>query len=433
MAVAMLMMDASSVGVATPYLAIQRTLHWDVTYMRWAVGASALAMAAFSLGAGCLADHVGRRRMFLGGVLVFGFASLMCGLADSEGHMIEARLVQGLAGAVLFSTGLALVGQCYQGRARRVAFGIHGAVTGAAGVLGPLLGDSLSDGPGWRWIFFVNLPLSALILALAWWSLPRSEGLTRHSRWDIGGMVTVTVGLVLVTVALLRGGEDGWSSMPAVLLFAGAAASLALFLFIEARHPRPMLDPRLFRDVTFSGAQLATVAMYGSVFALMESISLYLGGYGLLGVGVPLLLVGAVASSFIDRLPPRVLPATGLALISAGLLLLIVATAAAGSVVIGIGLGLALPALRQLSMQVADGPRLGVFSGVNITCGQVAIFAGSAAYNAILGRYGIFGPLHLVLVIAAVLAAVGAVVALVLIRQRVPTNAAASPPELVSS
>ncbi|MET9341797.1 MFS transporter [Nonomuraea sp. NPDC003804] len=400
-AVAMLMMSATVVTVALPD--IQRDLGATLTDLQWVVNAFTLAMAVFQLTAGSLGDRVGRRRMFLIGVTLFAVASLACGLAFSPAVLIAARAAQGLAGAIMFATTLALVAQCYTGQARGVAFGVRGAVAGVAVALGPLLGGFLVAGLNWRWIFFVNLPLAAFTMLLAWPSLPRREVLHRGRSLDVGGLVTLTAGLVLLMFALLRGEEMGWSSTPVIVMLSGAAVAMAAFLFIEARHPEPMLDLALFRNVSFTGTQLSTIATHGSFFALLVYLSLFfqnqlgysalMTGLCFLAVNVPILLTGPVAGAFMDRLPPRLLPTIGLVLVGVGLLLMNGLTLgsswtalAPGMVVAGLGLGVTLPALGSLAMEVADERKLGMAAGVNNTFSQTAMAVGIAVYGVVLGH-----------------------------------------------
>ncbi|MGW4826616.1 MFS transporter [Amycolatopsis japonica] len=400
-AVSMLMMSATIVTVALPD--IQRELGADLNDLQWVVNSFTLAMAVFQLTAGSLGDRVGRRRMFLIGVLLFAISSLACGIAPTSTTLIWARVVQGLAGAIMFATTLALVAQCYRGQARGFAFGVRGAAAGVAVALGPLLGGVLVAGLSWRWVFFINIPVALATWGIAWAKLPRREELRKDKSLDIGGLLTLTAALVLLMFALLRGEEYGWGSTRVLLMFGGAALGLVLFLIIESRHPSPMLDLSLFRSRTFSGTQLSTIATHGSFFALLVYLSLYfqdeLGysalqtGLCFLAVNVPILLAGPAAGAFMDRLPARVLPTVGLVLVGVGLVVMHGLTPSstwtdllAGMIIAGFGLGITLPALGSLSMEVADGPRLGMAAGVNNTVSQTGMAMGIAIYGALLSH-----------------------------------------------
>ncbi|MBO2448514.1 MFS transporter [Actinomadura barringtoniae] len=400
-AVSMLMMSATIVTVALPD--IQRDLGADLTDLQWVVNSFTLATAVFQLTAGSLGDRVGRRLMFLIGVAGFGLASLACGLAQSPGVLIWARAAQGIAGAIMFATTLALVAQVYDGRMRGLAFGVRGAAAGVAVALGPLLGGALVAGIDWRWVFYVNIPFAIVTLLIGWLKLPREEELRQGKSLDVGGLVTLTASLILLMVGLLRGEDYGWSSARVIAMFAGAVVFMAAFIVVEAVHKEPMLDLSLFRSRSFSGTQLSTVATHGSFFALLVYLSLYFQnqldysafktGLCFLAVNIPILLAGPAAGAFMDRLPTWLLPTAGLALVGAGLVVMHGLTVgsswthlAPGMIIAGFGLGMALPAIGSLSMEVADGPRLGMAAGVNNTVSQTAMAMGIAIYGAILGR-----------------------------------------------
>ncbi|MGN5376918.1 MFS transporter [Streptomyces lasalocidi] len=321
----MLMLDSTVVVVALPDM--QRDLHTSLTDAQWVLNAFTLTLACFQLTSGFLGDRFGRRQMFMGGVLVFGVASAACGLADSPGALIAARAVQGAAGAVIFATTLALIAQCYQGKARGTAFGIRGSVSRRRS----------GDQPAARWCTGLLAELAVDLLH----QRPRSHRRARHrpgqdprqaelrtvQRMDVGGLITLTVALFLLTFTLLRADAYGWSSTRVLIMFSVAAAALVAFLLIESRHPDPMLDLTLFRSGTFSGTQIATFCTNASFFGLLVYLSLYFQnqlGYSPMKVGlcfltvnVPILLAGPLAGSFMDRLPRRVLPTVGLFLITA--------------------------------------------------------------------------------------------------------------------
>ncbi|GIM92621.1 MFS transporter [Paractinoplanes toevensis] len=398
-AVSLLMMSATIVAVALPD--IQRDLNADLTDLQWIINSFTLAMAVFQLVAGTLGDRYGRRRTFIIGMVLFALASLACGLATTPGLLIAARTAQGLAGAIMFATSLALVAQCYSGQKRGLAFGVRGAVAGVAVALGPLLGGALIAAVNWRWVFFINLPFAVITIAIAMAKLPRHEELRRGQRLDFGGLITFTGSLVLLMLALLQGNDHGWTSTRILTMFGGSALLLVIFLIIETRHPEPMLKLTLFRNRSFTGTQLATVATHGSFFALLVYLSLFLQndlGYSafktglcFLAVNIPILLMGPVAGGFMDKLPAWLLPALGLLFVGGGLLVMhrlnndsSWTDLAVGMAIVGLGLGMTLPALGSLSMEVADQQYLGMAAGTNNTFSQAGMAIGVAVYGALL-------------------------------------------------
>jgi EmrB/QacA subfamily drug resistance transporter len=435
LAVFMLMLDATVVTVAIPDM--RRDLHAGLGGLEWVLNAYTLAMAAFQLTAGSLADRLGRRRTFLAGVGVFAVSSLACGLAPDTPILIAARVVQGLAGAAMFATTLALIAQCYQGQARGIAFGIRGTAAGTAVVLGPVIGGVLVSELSWRWVFWVNLPVAAVTAVIGWRRLPRTERLHRGQRPDLAGPVLLAAALALLIFALLRGADDGWASLPVAAMFAGSAAALGAFLLAERRHPDPMLDTRLFRDRSFTGTQAGSFAVQASIFALLVYLSLFFQdhlGYSALRTGlcflllvVPILLAGPAAGAVMDRLPSRYLIAGALAALAAGIALMDGLTPrstwthlAAGLIVAGLACGTALPVLGRLAVEVADQRHLGMAAGINNTMLQVGSAAGIAVYGAILGPAAATSPglasgLNHLFMIAAAVAACGAALTFTLI------------------
>src|ERR1700745_1919276 len=225
-AIFMLLLDITIVNVALP--SIQRELHTSFTDLQWVVDAYALLLATSVLNAGNLGDWLGRKRVFIAGVSIFTLASALCGSATSPLFLNLARGLQGVGGATMFAVSLAILTQEFHGRERGTAFGIWGATVGAAVAIGPLVGGALTEWAGWRWIFFVNLPIGA---ACVLWGVrvlhePRDEG---HGGLDLGGFVTLSAGLFALVLGLLRGNDWGWSSGRIVGLFAGSAVALMLF------------------------------------------------------------------------------------------------------------------------------------------------------------------------------------------------------------
>src|SRR5438132_3305332 len=236
-AIFMLLLDITVVNVALPK--IQRDLHSSFTDLQWVVDAYSLLLASVVLNAGSLGDLLGRKRVFITGVVLFTAASAACGSATSPLFLNLARGAQGIGGAIMFSVSLAILSQEFHGRERGTAFGIWGATIGAAVAIGPLVGGALTTWLGWRWIFFVNLPIgvACVVGAFAYLHESRDE---EHGGFDLPGFVTLTAGLFALVLALLRGNDWGWSSGREVGLLAAGLVFLTGFVLVEQRNSAPM-------------------------------------------------------------------------------------------------------------------------------------------------------------------------------------------------
>ena len=248
----MLLLDITVVNVALP--AIERDLNADLADLQWVVDAYALTLAALLLTGGSLADRIGRRRVFLIGLVVFTIASVLCGLATSPLTLNLARALQGVGGAFMFATSLALIASTYSGRDRGTALGLWGATTGAAVAVGPLVGGVLTEGIGWEAIFFVNVPIGIAAVALTLARVEESSN-PQAGRLDWAGTVLFSGALFLLIFGLIRGNPEGWSSAPIVASLGGAAVLLLAFVLVERRIEHPMLELGLFRVPAFDGPE----------------------------------------------------------------------------------------------------------------------------------------------------------------------------------
>ncbi len=396
-AVFMLLLDITVVNVALPN--IEKELHTSFTDLQWVVDAYALTLAATMLNAGSLGDLIGRKRVFLAGIGFFTISSAFCGAATSPLWLIVARGAQGIGGAIMFAVSLAIISQEFHGRERGTAFGIWGATVGAAVAIGPLVGGALTTYVGWRWIFFVNIPIGIACIAAGIRELHESRN-EEHGGFDLPGLFTWTGGLFALVLGLLRGNDWGWSSGRVVGLFATAAVLLAGFAAIELRRAAPMLDFRLFRVPTFTGAQTTAFAISSGMFAQFLFLPLYLEnvrGYSAVGAGVRFLplslvsfVVAPVAGRLSARIPVRFLLGGGLALCGVALLLMWGVTIhsswtelLAGFLVAGVGIGTVNAPLASTSVSVVEPRRAGMASGINNTYRQVGIATGIAALGAI--------------------------------------------------
>lgn len=396
-AVFMLLLDITVVNVALPE--IDKELNTSFTDLQWVVDAYALTLAASMLTAGSLGDRLGRKRVFLIAIALFTVASALCGAAQSPTWLIIARGAQGIGGAGMFAVSLAIISQEFHGRERGTAFGIWGATVGMAVAIGPLVGGALTTYVGWRWIFFVNIPIGIACVTGGVRELHESRN-EQHGGADLPGLLTWTGALFALVLGLFRGAEWGWSSGRIVGLFIAAAVLLAVFVTIELRSRNPMLDIRLFRVPTFTGAQITAFAMSSGMFAQFLFLPLYLEnvlGYSAVKAGaifLPLSLVSFVVAPIAGRLstriPVRILLGGGLAVIGVALLLMhgislssTWTTLLAGFIVGGIGIGLVNAPLASTSVSVVEPRRAGMASGINNTFRQVGIATGIAALGAI--------------------------------------------------
>jgi EmrB/QacA subfamily drug resistance transporter len=393
----MLLLDITVVNVALPD--IQRSLHSSFRDLQWVVNAYSLTLAAFLLTAGALADLFGRRLVFVAGLVVFTLSSAACGLAGSPLALNLARAVQGTGGAMMFATSLALIAQAFHGKERGVAFGVFGGVIGAAVAIGPVVGGVITSGIGWEWIFFVNVPIGVLAVFLTLTQVAESRD-PDATGVDWLGLLTFSGALFLLVFALIQGNEKGWGSTRILAYLISSAVLLVLFLVVELRQRRPMLDLSLFRRPAFAGASIVAFAVSSSMFAMFLYLTLYIQdvlGYSPLQAGLRFLpvtllsfAVAPVAGRLSVRVPVRLLLGTGLLLVSAGLLSMTAVTASSGwttlipgFVLAGAGIGLINPPLASTAVGVVHYSRSGMASGINNTFRQVGIATGIAGLGAV--------------------------------------------------
>jgi EmrB/QacA subfamily drug resistance transporter len=394
----MLLVDITIVNVALP--SVQRQLHASLTGLQWVVDAYAVSLAALILTAGALADRYGRRLVFAAGIVLFTLASFLCGIAWNVAALDVARAMQGIGGAALFATALALIGAEYQGPARMNAIAIWGSTVGFAVAAGPLLGGIITDSLSWRWIFFVNIPVGAFALALALRSVRESRD-TDARRADVGGLISFSAALFLIVFGLLRGNDAGWGSPQILGALLGGCALLAGFIAIERLQERPMLDVSLFRRPAFLGVQVATFCLGAGMFALFPFLSIYLqdiDGYSPLGAGLRFLPITAfifvvplVTRKYAARVQLWLLLGGSLSIVAAGLALLETVSVGsswtvllAGFVVCGIGIGLVNPTIAGAALKVVDPSRTGMASGISNTCRLGGLAVGVAALGVLL-------------------------------------------------
>jgi EmrB/QacA subfamily drug resistance transporter len=392
----MLLVDVTIVNVALPDMATD--LGTSFSQLQWVVDVYALALAALVLGAGSLADLFGRRRLYLIGLVLFALASLASGLAPDAGFLIAARGLQGIGGAIMFATTIALINTSYEGRDRGTAFGIWGAVVGASAALGPILGGALTE-LSWRWIFFVNLPVCVLAVLLTLSAVQEARQ-PDAPRPDVPGIVLFTLGAGGVVFGLVRAAADGWGRFEAWGPIAGGLLVLAVWVLVELRQQAPMLDVRLFRSRSFSGIMLGALLLNGAAFTELIYMSLWLqsiGGLSPLQAGcvfIPLSAlsfgVAAAAGRVLQTRPPRFVLGGGLLLIGIGALLMALVQAdstwrvlVAGLAVLGAGVGMANPTLASAALAAVPRERSGMASGAVNTARQLGFALGVAVLGSV--------------------------------------------------
>ena len=317
----LVVIDVSIVTLALP--AIQRGLGFSPAGLQWVISAYALTFGGFLLLGGRLADLLGRRAILIAGAAVFTAGSLACGLAGSAGVLVAARAAEGLGAAMMAPAALSLILAIFpEGPERNKALGAVGAVSGAGGAIGVLAGGMLTTWLSWPWIFFVSLPVGALIVAGARPLLPESRADLGHRRFDVAGAVTVTGGLSLLVYAVVTAASHGWGSATTAGLLAGAAALIAAFVVIEARSAAPLLPLSFFRNRTVTAANLAGLLLGGLMFPTFVFLSLYMQqvlGYSPIKAGLAFLVIaaGIIASSglaqhLVTRAGAKVVLAAGL-------------------------------------------------------------------------------------------------------------------------
>ena len=324
-----IVIDAAIVNVALP--SIGAHLHFSRDDLSWVVNAYTLTFGGFLLLGGRLADLLGRRRMFMGGLVLFSLASFAGGIAQSEPWLIAARAVQGLGAAIVSPAALSIITTTFsEGTERNRALGIWGAVAGAGGAAGVLLGGILTSGLSWRWVLFVNVPIGITAALLAPRFLAESRAEDGAKTFDFPGAVTVTAGLSLLVYAVVDAVNSGWGSTATILRLAGAAALLVAFILIEQRTRDPLMPFSIFRLRTLRGANIVGLLIGMSLFSMFFFISLYLQdvmhyspiktGISYLPLAVGIIVSAGLAAQLVNRFgfkPPLV---AGLLLISGGLI-----------------------------------------------------------------------------------------------------------------
>ncbi|MGH3104150.1 MAG: MFS transporter [Gaiellaceae bacterium] len=451
----MIMLDNTVVNVALP--SIQRDLGADLSDLQWIVTGYALAFAALMLTGGKLADLLGRRLIFVVGLAVFTGASLACGLADSGDFLIGARIVQGVGAALMNPATLSIISATFPPHQRGMAIGIWAGVSGLALAIGPLVGGLLAEHVHWSWIFFVNVPVGVVAIAASFLLIDETRDTSAEQRLDLPGLLSSGIGLFALTYGLIEANTYGWTSARILAAFAVAAAGLGAFVVLERRQRIPMLDLTLFRNRTFAGANLVMLLVALAMFGVFFFVSLYMqdilgysavqAGAAFLPMTVMIILIAPIAGKASDRIGSRWLMATGMVLV--GIQLLSTSRLGVGAsfwdllplfVIGGVGMALVMTPTAAAVLSGVPVDKSGVGSAVLNSCRQVGGSLGIALMGAIVA-HGIGGrqtPEAFVdgfstgLLVAALIAFAGALVAATMVRTHARHGEAVAPAEVAA-
>jgi EmrB/QacA subfamily drug resistance transporter len=442
----MVALDALVVTTALP--AIQRDLHVGVSTLEWTVSSYALTYAAGIVAAAALGDRLGRRRVFVGGLILFTVASGACALAPTSALLLAARAVQGVGAAAVMPLSLTILTSAFPPERRGAVVGIWGAIGGLAVASGPVVGGAITQGIDWHWIFWVNVPIGLVAVVLSRLRLPESR--TGEAGLDLRGVALVTAAAIALVWALVRSGAAGWGSPEVLAALIGGIVLLAGFIGWERRAPVPMLPPRLFADRTFAAANatafLMMAAIMGAAFLVAQYFQLSLGdsplatGTRLLPWTAMPILVSPIAGAMSDRVGARRLMAMGLLLQAVGLGWFALgatdpvsyATLVVPLIVAGIGISMALPTTAAAALGAVARSDVGKASGTNTTLQRFGGAFGVAIVTAVFTAHGHLGTassydagFRPALAAAAALSLAGAVAALAIpVRRRAARPAA---------
>ncbi len=445
----MVVLDVAIVNVALP--SIRTDLHFSQEGLQWVITAYALLFGGALLLGGRLADLLGRRRLFIAGLALFTVSSLLDGLAWSEGSLIAFRALQGLGAALLSPAALSILTTTFrEGRERNLALGIWGAASGSGGAAGVLLGGALTSALSWSWIFFINVPVGALVIGITPWLLRESRADLGHRHFDFAGAASITGGLMLLVYAMTRATQHGWATGETIGLLAASVILIAGFFAIELRSKAPLLPLRIFRLRTLSASNLSGLLMGAAIFSQFFLLTLYMQqvlhysaiktGVAYIGLTLTIIAFSAVAQALTTRLGVRRVLSAGLAF-STVALVLFARLPVHGSyftdlfpafIISGVGLALAfipmsigaLTGVRQADAGIASGlinttqqigGAIGVAAATTIattyTANYVSVHPGASAFGGSALTHGF----QIAFYVLAGVAALGAVLAAVLV------------------
>jgi EmrB/QacA subfamily drug resistance transporter len=434
----MIMLDNTVVNVALP--SMQRDLDMDLSQLEWIVTGYALTFAALMLIGGKVADAYGRRLIFVIGIAIFTLASLWCGLATSGDMLIAARVVQGAGAALMNPATLSIIAATFPPHRRGTAIGIWAGVAAIALAIGPLVGGLLTEHLSWNWIFFVNVPVGVAGIVASLVIIPESRDET-HVRLDLPGLFTSALGLFALTYGLIEANEHGWTSARILGAFLVAAVALAAFVLLELRQRAPMLPLELFRNRTYTGANVVILLVALAMFGVFFFVSLYMQqvlgyspvetGAAFLPMTVLIILVAPIAGKTSDRIGSRALMTVGMLLIAVQLLYFSTLGADASYwallpalLIGGVGMALTMTPSAAAATRAVSVDKAGVGAAVLNAFRQVGGSLGIAVMGAIVAHEAggvrsvdaFMAGFERSLQVAALIAVAGAVVAFVLVR-----------------
>jgi EmrB/QacA subfamily drug resistance transporter len=396
----MVILDVAIVNVALP--SIKTDLHFTQESLQWVITAYAIMFGGVLLLGGRMADLLGRRRLFIAGLVLFTVSSLLSGLAWSEGSLIVFRAMQGLGGGLLSPAALSILTTTFaEGRERNLALGIWGAVSGSGGAAGVLLGGVLTSSIGWSWIFFLNVPVGVLVVAVTPWLVRESRAQLEHRHFDVAGAVSITGGLMLLVYAMTRATLNGWGTGSTIGLLAGSAVLVLGFVAIELRSKAPLLPMRIFRLRTLTAANITGFLIGAALFSQFFLLTLYMQEvlhYSALKTGVAYLTLtlaiitfAAVAQGLVTRIGVRRVLPIGLALSTGGLILFARLPVDGhyfwdlfpGFLLSGIGLALSFVPMTIAALIGVEQADAGIASGLINTSQQIGGAIGLAAATTI--------------------------------------------------
>jgi EmrB/QacA subfamily drug resistance transporter len=395
----MIMLDNTVVNVALP--AIKSDLGISQSELEWTVAAYALTFASLLLTGGKLGDLLGRRLIFVIGLVVFTASSLFCGLSSSAPELISARAVQGVGAALMMPATLSIISATFAVRERGMAIGIWAGVSAMALAIGPLLGGIITEHISWNWIFYVNVPIGALGVVAALVVVPESRDTSHEQRLDLPGLLSSGIGLLAIVYALIEAHNFGWTSARILGLFVIGAVALTAFVLLELHQRLPMLDLSLFKSGTFAGANLVAILVTLAMFGIFVFFPIYMqtfrgwspiqAGAALLPWTVMIVIFAPIAGKLSDRVGSRWLMAAGMTVVSVCCLLLSTVTLHStfwhmlpAFILGGLGMSFVMTPMSAAAMGAAPVDKAGVASGVLNTFRQVGVALGIAITGAIV-------------------------------------------------
>lgn len=449
----MAFLDSTVVNVALPH--IGEDLNTDLAGLQWIINGYLLATAALILLGGSLGDIYGRRAVFLTGVVIFTIASAGCGLAPNVGLLVLARVVQGVGGALLTPGSLAILEASFRPDDRSRAIGAWSGLSGVASAIGPFLGGWLVDAGSWRWVFLLNVPLAAVVIAVTLRHVPESRNHDAVRKVDVPGAVLICLALGALNWGFIGAGDNGWGAAVVTVPLLLGVACLAAFAYVELHSRAPMLPPSIFSSAQFRAANAVTVAVYaglGIVFFLLVvqlqqvlDYSALEAGAATLPITVMMLLLSSRSGLLADRIGPRLQMSVGPLIVALGLLTM--ASIDAGDeyltgvlpsvLLVGLGLAAAVAPLTATALGAVDSAHAGVASGVNTTVARASQLAAVAIVPVVAGISGdsyldpdlFTDGFRKGMLIAAALVALGGIIGAIAIRNPRPDEKAEAPPD----